>query len=193
MVRRGPRIRLIDVENPVIRSAFLLAAAVWRLSAGDVAPVADFDLNSYQGLWYEIARYPNWFQRSCAGDVTAEYRTRDDGKITVLNRCLKKDGSVSLAEGIARTAGPPASKLKVRFAPKALSWLPVVWADYWVIALAPDYSWAVIGGPGRKYLWILARRPELDAAVYAGILERIRALGYDPARLQATRHRPPAQ
>ncbi len=156
-------------------------------------PVTGFDLSRYEGRWYEIARYPNWFQRSCAGDVTAEYRVRENGTIAVLNRCAKDDGSFSQAAGIARSVGPPASKLQVRFAPKALSFLPFVWADYWVIALAPDYSWAAVGGPDRKYLWILARQPELDGAIYGAILEQIRAQGYDPERLQTTRHGRPAQ
>jgi apolipoprotein D and lipocalin family protein len=71
----------------------------------------------------------------------------------------------------------------VRFAPNWLAWLPLVWADYWVVELAPDYSYALVGEPTREYLWFLARSPRLDDATYARLLERAKGLGYDPARL----------
>ena len=83
---------------------------------------------------------------------------------------------------VARVVTAP-SKLKVRFAPDWLAWLPFVWANYWVIDLADDYSYAVVGEPGREYLWILARAPQMSDGVYARIVARVTALGFDPARL----------
>ena len=93
------------------------------------------------------------------------------------------------AEGKARRLSDdaPTSKLEVRFAPGWLSWLPFVWANYWVIDLADDYSYAVIGEPGRKYLWILSRTPKMDDAVYEKILGRIKEQGYDTSALVKTR------
>jgi apolipoprotein D and lipocalin family protein len=77
----------------------------------------------------------------------------------------------------------PPAKLQVRFAPEWLSWLPFVWANYWVIDLADDYSYAVVGEPTRDYLWILARAPQMSDGVYARILAKLPALGFDPAKL----------
>jgi len=74
----------------------------------------------------------------------------------------------------------------VRFAPAWLSWLPPVWGDYWIIGLAPDYSWAVVGDPGRGYLWILARTPRLDAESMAAARTAAQANGFDVGRLVQT-------
>ena len=144
--------------------------------------VGSLDLNRYAGTWHEIARYPNFFERMCVRDVTANYATNADGTIRVVNACRKDDGTMTQVDGVARMVTPPA-KLQVRFAPDWLAWLPMVWANYWVIELADDYSYAVVGEPGREYLWILARAPQVSDAVYARILERLPALGFDPARL----------
>jgi apolipoprotein D and lipocalin family protein len=67
----------------------------------------------------------------------------------------------------------------VRFAPDWLSWLPWVWADYWVIALDPGYQWAVVGEPDRDYLWILSREPSMDRAQFEQLKARAEAMGYD--------------
>ena len=178
-------------------AALLLAVLVGAAgAAGDAAPVTavpSVDLDRYAGTWFEAARFDNRFQRSCAGDVTATYNRRPDGRLDVINRCRRADGSVTSARAIARVpdAGTVA-KLKVRFAPAALSWLPMVWADYWIIGLADDYSWAVVGTPDRKYLWILSRTPALEVAVYERALAVARANGFDPSRLQRTTHAPAA-
>ena len=159
-----------------------------RLGARDVRAVPPMDLARYAGTWYEIARMPNRFQDKCAGDVTATYTVREDGDITVVNRCATKDGGVTEVTGRARLAerNGPNTKLEVRFAPAWLSFLPMVWADYWVIDLAPDYSFAVIGEPKRTYLWILSRTPTLDENTLQGIYSRLRDQGYDPATLMNT-------
>jgi apolipoprotein D and lipocalin family protein len=156
----------------------------------ELAVVPSLDLQRYIGTWYEIARYPNSFQEQCAGDVTATYTLLEDGEIRVVNRCRSAAGDWSEAEGRARrqnSTGPDA-KLEVRFAPAFLSFLPLVWGSYWVIDLAPDYSYAVIGGPEREYLWVLARTPQLPEPVYAEILLRLKVQGYDPGRLVRTHH-----
>ena len=144
-----------------------------------VAP--SVDLSRYAGKWYEIARLPNRFQRDCAGSATATYTLRPDGKITVVNECRKADGRRKSATGTARVAEAkgPNTKLKVTF----------FWpfsGKYWIIDLDPDYRWAVVGEPSRKYLWILSREPRLDEDVYGRILERTKRQGYEIGRLTKT-------
>jgi apolipoprotein D and lipocalin family protein len=167
----------------------ILPGALLMTIAAAPLPTQDWvDLGRYAGRWHEIARLPNRFQEQCAGDVAATYTLRPDGRVTVVNECRKKDGTVTRAEGVARRAeaNGPASRLKVRFAPAFLSFLPFVWGDYWIVELDRDYRYAVVGEPSRKYLWILSRRPELDEATYAALTERARALGFDTSRLRRT-------
>jgi apolipoprotein D and lipocalin family protein len=155
--------------------------------------VDSVDLSRYAGTWFEIARLPNRFQEECTGNVTATYEVLEDGQIKVVNRCEKSGGEFSEAEGIARRASSeePNSKLKVRFAPAFLSFLPMVWGNYWIIDLAPDYSYAVIGEPNREYLWVLARTPSLEENLLGGILERVKKQGYALASLIRTRQTHP--
>lgn len=152
--------------------------------------VENVDLQKYTGTWYEIARLPNRFQQRCAGDVTATYTLLDNGQIEVVNRCRKENGEFIEAVGRARRAEKdgPDSKLEVRFAPRILSWLPFVWGDYWIIDLDPDYRYAVVGDPARKYLWILARETEVNSEILDGILYRANEQGYDISALIMTKH-----
>jgi apolipoprotein D and lipocalin family protein len=174
---------------PLLRAAHL-AVAMYALHVpvADCAPpgkqplktVEKVDLARYVGQWYEIARYPNRFERDCASDVIATYATRPDGKIQVVNTCRKGDGALKTARGNARIVDTRSNaKLKVTF-----FW--PFYGDYWVIALDSDYRYAVVGEPGRKYLWILSRTAELDDATYREILNQIAATGYDPERLVKT-------
>ena len=167
-------------------SLLVSVLAMGSAPATPVAPVLTvdrFDIDRYLGDWHEIDRYPNCFQRKCTSDVRAVYARRDDGRISVVNRCRTADGT-SEAEGVARVEETRTNaKLKVRFAPAALSFLPFVWGDYWIIGLAPDYSWAVVGSPDRKYLWVLARRAQMDDVTYAAAIETARRQGFDPAKL----------
>ncbi len=167
-------------------AAALLAAAALcvTLAARAAEPpgvVSELDLQRYSGLWHEIARYPNFFQRDCARDVTASYSLQPNGRITVVNACRRADGAMQSVRGEARVVAP--GKLEVRFAPAWLSFLPFVWADYWVIDLAPDYGYAVVGNPSREYLWILARDARMDDATYARITAHVTAMGYDAGKL----------
>ncbi len=171
----------------------LFAALMVRAEKKDKAPlrvVPSVDLSRYAGLWYEIARLPNRFEEKCAGDVTAEYTPRGADRLKVVNRCRKKDGRMTEAEGVARLADKrgPNSRLKVRFAPSFLSFLPFVWGDYQIIELAPDYSYALVGDPGREYLWILSRTPRMDEEAYQKLLESASSQGFDVSRLIQTKH-----
>jgi apolipoprotein D and lipocalin family protein len=159
----------------------------WVQAASEpVRTVAKVDLDRYIGEWFEIARFPNRFQRQCEGDVRARYTRRPDGRIDVINRCRTADGEIT-ANGVARVVDARTSaKLKVRFAPAFLSFLPFVWGDYWVLGLAADYSWAVVGSPDREYLWILARSPAAGDRSYEAAVAVARASGFDVDRLVRT-------
>jgi apolipoprotein D and lipocalin family protein len=150
--------------------------------------VPHVDLARYAGQWYEVARFPNRFQDQCAGDVVVFYALRQDGRIDVTNTCRTTDGSRDEATGIARVVSDDGSnaRLKVRFAPAFLTWLPMVWGDYWILALADDYSYAIVGDPGRKYLWFLSRTPVISDALYESLREKAAAQGFDTTRLQRT-------
>jgi len=130
------------------------------------------------GTWFEIASFPQRFQRGCTG-TTASYALREDGKVSVINRC-RVDGKEKVVSGVARVADPTTNaKLEVSF-------FPLFWADYWIVELDPDYTYAVVGHPNRKYLWILSRSPTLEPAVLEGITQRVAAKGFDVSRLQRT-------
>ncbi len=149
--------------------------------------VPSIEVSRYLGKWYEIARLPNRFQNMCASDVSAVYAQKDNGRLSVVNNCKKPDGSLTSVEGEAReTQAGQNSKLQVRFAPAWLGWIPLVWGDYWIIELAPDYSYAVIGEPSRQYLWLLSRTPKMEAALYEKILAGIQTKGFDSSKVQKT-------
>ena len=149
--------------------------------------IARLDVGRYLGTWYEIAKYPNRFQRQCVADTSALYRLRDDGQLDVINRCRQANGEVAEAVGRARQDGPADSpKLKVRFAPAWLSWLPMVWGNYWVIDIDTDYQLVAVSEPSREYLWILSRTPTVEVGAYQALLGRLREKGFEVGRLERT-------
>ena len=169
----------VEWERLITTSAAMAAAP----------PTQDWvDLARYAGRWYEIARLPNRFQTQCASDVAATYSLRADGRVSVVNECRRRDGQATRVEGLARRADAkgPASRLKVRFAPAFLSFLPFVWGDYWILELDREYRWALVGDPSRKYLWILSRTPVMDQAAYGSPAPAATPLGSAPARLVRT-------
>jgi len=152
-----------------------------------VKTVNSVDLKKYAGKWFEIARYPNRFQKKCTGNVTATYTLKSEKKVEVLNECLDKKGKITKAKGEAKIVDSTTNaKLKVRFAPGWLSWLPFVWGDYWILELDDDYEYVVVGDPGRDYLWILSRESKLDSATYDRLLQKVEEMGFEPKRLVKT-------
>lgn len=153
----------------------------------ELPTVASVDLKRYAGKWFEIARYPNKFQKQCVGNTTATYTLKENGKIAVLNQCLKKNGLVDKAKGEARVADKTTNaKLEVRFAPKFLSFIPAVWGDYWIVYLDDAYENVAVGDPKREYFWILSRKPEMSDRLYQQILRKAETLGFNPARVEKT-------
>ena len=175
-----------------IRSLALAWACVLSMPAqAELAPlktVAAVDVPRYMGTWHEVAKYPNWFQKKCASSTQATYSLQADGRVQVLNRCKTDKGEWSEALGAARQIGGPTSaQLKVRFAPAWLSFIPMVWGDYWIIDLDPDYQWVMVSEPKREYLWILSRTPQLPAATYQALLVKLDKLGFDLKKIEPSK------
>jgi apolipoprotein D and lipocalin family protein len=166
------------------RIALLLFLALATACAQRGVPprtVEQLDLDRYLGTWYEIASFPMYFQRGCVA-TQATYSPRDDGQVGVANACRDEtlDGAWKRIEGVAWPVVPSDfTKLKVQF------FWPLR-GDYWVLALDPEYRWALVGHPNRDSLWVLSRTRALDDAVYAQIVDQARAQGYDTARLRRT-------
>ncbi|WP_417067614.1 lipocalin family protein [Niveibacterium terrae] len=155
-------------------------------------PVAALDLPRYMGRWYEIAKFPNRFQKQCAADTRAEYQLAPDGQVTVTNSCRNQQGKIEQAQGVARQQGPDTSpRLQVRFAPAWLSLIPAVWGNYWVIDIDPDYQLVAVSEPSRNYLWILSRTPEVSETALAALTARLRHQGLAVEKLVRTRQASP--
>jgi apolipoprotein D and lipocalin family protein len=165
-----------DIRLLLLAGCFVLLLFARHIQAASAPPalptVESVDLARYMGTWYEIARFEQFFQKGCVAS-TATYRIRTDGDVEVINRCINEsDGKLREATGHAWVVDPTTnSRLKVSF----------FWpfrGDYWIIDLGKEYEYVAIGAPNRKYLWILARQPLLDASVYAGIVERAARNGF---------------
>jgi len=163
----------------ILLLAGLTACSGSRPEHRPLPTVAHVELDRYVGKWHEIARIPNSFQRQCISDTTATYTLNSDGSIAVVNRCRTRGDKFDEARAVARVADPRTNaRLVVSFF-SLLGWRPV-WGDYWVLALGPNYDYAVIGEPSRRYGWILARTPSLPDATRARIDQQLRELGYQP-------------
>ncbi|TFG95333.1 MAG: hypothetical protein E4H11_05235 [Myxococcales bacterium] len=144
--------------------------------------VDPIDLDRYAGRWYEIASFPQRFQRGCVA-TSATYTRLDETRVRVENECRDGsfEGDLRRVDGVAWLADPNGAeaRLKVQF----------FWpfrGDYWVIELDPEYRYAVVAHPSRDYLWILSRSRTMDPEVYEMLLARIAAQGYGLDRLRRT-------
>ena len=161
-------------------------------------PVSRVDLSRYAGLWHELARIPNRFQKQCVADTTATYRRIPEG-VEVTNRCRNADGRIESIVGLARPAGAEIrgdvlqpAQLEVSFLPGWLRWLPI-WGSYWVIQRADDGRYAVVSEPSREYLWVLSRTPTLAPADETAIRSQLAQQGFDLTRWQTHPHTPAAE
>lgn len=146
----------------------------------DLPTVESVELTRYQGLWYEIARLPNSFEKGLEC-VTATYTLKSNGKIEVLNRGYSEEkGSYRSARGTARVPDPDEpGKLKVSF----------FWpfsGDYYILLLDEQYQYALVGAPSRKYLWVLSRTKVLDAALYVRLMDHAEQHGFDTDQVRET-------
>lgn len=148
--------------------------------AQNVTTVPYVDLNRYAGKWYEIASFPQFFLRKCTSDTTSELQLKEDGSVGVTNGCMTVHGW-DIARGRGRIVKDTGNaQIKVTF-----FW--VFTGNYWIIGLDPDYRWAVIGDPTRKYLWIISRSKTLSAADLEKARQAAIAQGYDLTPLNYTK------
>nr|WP_024965919.1 lipocalin family protein [Pantoea sp. IMH] len=157
--------------------AALLSVACSTTPPKGVTPVADFNAERYLGRWYEIARLDHRFERGL-NQVTATYSKRDDGGLKVVNRGFnEKKQRWQESTGKAYFTGPAdRAALKVSF-------FGPFYGGYNVIALDDAYQHALVCGPNRDYLWILARTPEIGDEVKASLLAKAREAGFDVSKL----------
>jgi len=148
----------------------------------DLFTVEKVDLNRYAGLWYEISRLPNSFEKGLEC-VTANYTLKSNGKVEVLNKGYSsKKGAFKSSKGKAWVPDDNyPGKLKVSF------FWPFA-GNYYIIALDKDYKYALVGDPSRKYLWVLSRTRELDKAIYSKLLEKARSQGFDTDQMILIQH-----
>ncbi len=151
------------------------------LHAQPLQTVAYVDLEKYAGKWYEIASFPQRFQKGCHC-TTAAYTMHNKGYVVVENRCNRDSvsGRASYIKGkafVVKNSGN--AKLSVQF----------FWpfrAKYWIIDLADDYRYAVVSHPNKKYLWILSRTSQMNITDYQKILSTLKEKGFDLSALKVT-------
>ena len=170
---------LIAASLVALGTAYLFFTRPKIYAPLDTVPAVD--LNRYAGKWYEIAAFPQRFQKGCHC-TTAEYRVNSRGFVEVFNAC-RKNSSVGKLKSIRGKAyvveGSENSKLKVQF------FWPFL-GDYWILELADDYSYAVVGNPDRESLWILARQPELSEDIFQRLKQNAAANGFNVTQLRKT-------
>lgn len=167
---------LVAVALGVIIAASVYACITSRTVDNSV--VKTVDVYKYQGKWYEIARYDHRFERGMEQCI-ATYSLQKDGTIKVTNQG-KKDGKWKTSEGKAKLTDEP-GVLRVSF------WGPF-YSDYRIMVLAPDYSYALVGGSNDDYLWILSRTPELKKETRDMLLNEAQRRGYDTDKLIWEKH-----
>ena len=182
----------------ILCSVLVSLAASAHAQPAPLAALPTLDIPSYMGTWYQVAWFPNRFQKQCVADTSATYRRIPDG-VEVTNRCRNAEGKIEDIVGLARPAGSEIrgnvlqpAQLEVSFLPSWLRWLPI-WGSYWVIQLADDGRYAVVGEPTREYLWVLSRTPKLAPADESAIRSRLTQQGFDLARWQTHPHSPAAE
>ena len=171
----------------MFRSLVAAAALLTLAGCGQSAVVSDqppletvksVDLTRYLGVWHEMARFENDFQGPECVNVTAEYGLDEDGDVSVVNTCRDAAGTVTeTAEGWATVED------KTTNAKLAVTFFWPFFGDYWVVALADDYSWVIVSEPRREYLWILTRQPVKDGALKDELVAKATALGFDAGKL----------
>ncbi|MFK7744173.1 MAG: lipocalin family protein [Roseobacter sp.] len=146
----------------------------YRDPAVPLSAQADVDFRQYGGLWYEIARFPVFFQTGCVG-TTASYGQIDATMISVKNTCRQGtlDGRERSIAGRAQIVGP--GQLLVQFGS-----VPFFKAPYWVLWVDEEYQTAVVGTPNGKAGWILSREPQIAEIALTEAQQVLRDNGYQP-------------
>ena len=144
--------------------------------------VENVDLSRYTGKWYEIASIPQFFSLGC-NNTTAEYTAQENGIIKVENKCRlgSPNGPLNYISGKAKSVDASNSKLNVTF---VNTFGPG--SNYWIIELAPDYSYSVVSDPNKSTLFLLSRTPSMPDAQVQDIFERLDMMGFDVSKIKMT-------
>lgn len=177
--------KVSKIQNSPMKKSIFISVIIMsfftQCTSQNLETVPEVDIEKYAGTWYEIASFPQRFQKGCHC-TTATYTKTDKDYIIVENRCRKDsvNGKMSYIQGKAFIdPGTNNSKLKVQF----------FWpfkGKYWIIDLAEDYSYAVVGHPNREYLWILSRKPAMDETTFRAIVNRAKQKNFDVSKLRKT-------
>lgn len=163
--------------------SFLLSCAFAGGGSNSLTTVDYVDVNQYLGTWYEIEKIPNRFQRKCNA-TKADYSLKRNGSIRVLNSCIRNNGSLQTAKGTATIANRTTNAvLEVSFF-FLQRWFSG--PNYFILDLADDYSYVLVGSPSRDFLWILSRTKTLDANIIENLKAKAETLGFDTTRMKKT-------
>ena len=166
----------------MILISIIVAGFLSGQPTNELPTVGEVDFHRYAGLWYEIARLPNSFEKGLEC-VTAQYTVKDNGRIRVLNKGFSaKKGVFKTAKGRAWVPDDQfPGRLKVSF------FWPFA-GNYYIIELDKHYNFALVGDPSRKYLWVLSRTGELDESIYLKLLDKARTHGFETGKLVRIEH-----
>lgn len=174
--------------KPIFLLFLALGFAPWTVHAAPALTTVDHvDLTRYVGKWHEIASIPQFFQRKCVSDTTAEYETLPDQRIRVYNSCTTQEGERIYSDGRAKVVDPQTNaKLKVTFSHLGDRYFYLLGGKYWIIELDENYNYAIVGHPNRKYGWILARNAALSENTMRNLVKALREHHYDPCDFMIT-------
>ena len=160
--------------NSILASFFVAIGCSAYESRTTLTTVQSVDLSRYTGTWYEIASYPQFFERGCT-NVKATY-TAKQGYIEVFNQSIKNHKPNNIKGKAFVVSNTGNAKLKVQF----------FWpfrGNYWIIGMAEDYSWALVSDPKRSTLWILSRAPKMDGKLYNSLIDKLVLKGFDKEKI----------
>ncbi len=163
----------------IIALMFLNCGNNAKTQSEPMKTVTNVDLERYMGTWYEIARFPQWFEKGLIG-VTANYSIKKNGNVEVVNKGFKESlsGKMKLAKGFAKIPDPNVpGRLKVYF----------FWpfgGEYLILDLDENYQHVLVGSSSKKYLWILCRTPKMDDTTYNNLVKKAETLGFDIRKLE---------
>lgn len=169
----------------------LMAIFLCSCASGPPPPTTtiEVDLNRYSGKWYQLAAYPQWFQRGCASSI-AEYGVPEADRLSVRNTCVANDGTTRSIEGnVMPIADSNNAKLLVTFDKWFQTFIPEPdQGNYWIVYLDPDYRYAIVSSESRSALWLLARNPTISKGDWQHLIGIIEKAGFEAGKLKIDAH-----
>jgi len=156
----------------------LAACCAWACTDSGPAVASHFDLERFQGHWFEIARVPRDYDEQCQ-DTVADYRLTSPRQMQMHHSCATSTGTNQEFQATA-TVDEAAVPAKMTLQVGSYG------GGYWVLDVDDNYDYALIGHPSRTMLWVLSRTPTLDASTYEHALSLATARGFDTTQLKKT-------